>query len=249
MSKLENRVKEQFIKSLDPDKIYWTQSDVNNIRKQLKNILKKIKKENCSDLNRVYSLYYQRVSERTRFAKDYLSTKFVLEPEIQLVLDARKRQRSRTLRQINHFHKKYIQYQMANAIVASDKEKYEDQVEEAKQNIIRSYNRLQKEVKSWSVYLSNEEKKKCYHKKRSAGDVIICKPYKWYSVYLNSFAQGFDPHSSYLSREAHEDFEIKMKLSLEGIGASLTSRYGHTIIKRLLPWWVGPPVSKAQAQG
>ena len=63
----------------------------------------------------------------------------------------------------------------------------------------------------------------------------VCKPYKWYSLYLNSFAKGFDPHSGYLSREDHEDFEINMKLSLEGIGASLSARYGHTVIERLIP--------------
>ena len=234
MTQLEMRVKEQFIKSLDSEKLYFTQSDINNIKKQLKNIFKKIEKENCSDLNRIYTLYTKRVLERVKFAHDYLSEKFIIEPSIKITLDPRKRKRSRTLRQINNFHKKYIQYQMANAIIASDQEQYQDQLAEAKQNILRSYSRLKKEVKSWSVHLSEEEKKKCYNKKRSSGDVVICKPDKWYTFYLNSFAKGFDPHSSYLSRQAHEDFEINMRLSLEGIGASLSSRYGHTVIERLV---------------
>ena len=236
IAKIENRVKAQFIKSIDPEKIYFTQSDINNIKKQLKNIFKKIKAENCSDINRIYKLYYKRVSERVQFAHTYLNDKFTLEPGIKIVLDSRKRKRSQTLRQINNFHKKYIQYQMANAIIASDQETYKAQEDEAKTNILRSYSKLQKEVKSWSVYLSDEEKKKCYHKKKPNGDdFMICKPYKWYSFYLNSFAKGFDPHSGYLSKSAHEDFEINMKLSLEGIGASLSSRYGHTVIVRLIP--------------
>ncbi len=235
MAKLETRVKEQFIKSLDSEKLYFTQSDINNIKKQMKNIFKKIKEENCSDLNRIYTLYNKRVLERVKFAHDYLNETFILEPGVRITLDPRKRKRSRTLRQINNFHKKYIQYQMANAVIASDKEQYKDQVVEAKQNILRSYSRLKKEVKSWSVHLSEEEKKKCYNKRKSSGDVVICKPDKWYTFYLNSFAKGFDPHSGYLSRQAHEDFEINMRLSLEGIGASLSSRYGHTVIERLVP--------------
>ncbi len=232
---LEMRVKDQFIKSLDSEKLYLTQSDVNNIRKQLRNIFTKIKKGNCSDLNRIYKLYYSRVAERVQFANEYLSSPFVLEPTMKLTLDSRKRKRKKTIRQVNSFHKKYIQYQMANAIIASDEKEYESQVAEAKKNILRNYNRLEKQVKSWSVNLSEKEKKNCYKRKKSSGNVTICKPYKWYSIYLNSFARGLDPHSGYLSQEDYEDFEINMKLSLEGIGASLSSKYGHTVIERLIP--------------
>ena len=35
MAQLEGRVKAQFIKAIDPEKIYFTQSDINNIKKQL----------------------------------------------------------------------------------------------------------------------------------------------------------------------------------------------------------------------
>ena len=232
---LESRVKDQFIKSLDPEKMYFTQSDVNNIRKQLKNILKQVTDGNCSALDNIYELYYQRVSERVKFADEYLSKEFILKPTLKLTLDSRKRKRRKTLRQINRFHEKYLQYQMANAIIVSDEKEYDKQVEEAKKNILRNYSRLKKQVKSWDVSLSDEEKKKCYRRKKSSGKVTICKPDKWYSFYLNSFAKGLDPHSGYLSQEDHEDFEINMRLSLEGIGASLSSRYGHTIIERLIP--------------
>ena len=234
LSDLEFRVKEQFIKSLDSEKLYFTQSDVNNIRKQLRNIFSKIKNKDCSGLDRIYDLYYKRVSERVQFANEYLE-KFTLDPSMKLTLDSRKRKRRKTIRQINNFHKRYLQYQMSNAIIASDKEEYKDQEAEAKKNILRNYNRLQRQVKSWSVNLSEKKKKKCYERRKSSGNVTICKPYRWYSFYLNSFAKGFDPHSGYLSQEDHEEFEINMSLSLEGIGASLSTKYGHTVIERLIP--------------
>lgn len=235
MSDLEKRVRDQLLKSLDSEKLYFIQSDINNIKKKLKNIFLKIQKGDCSHLDRVYDLYAKRVSERVRFATEYLQPKFILDPMIKLTLDSRKRQRRKTIRQINKFHKKYIQYQMANAIIASDKKDYEQQVEEAKKSVLHNYNRLQKEVKSWSVNLSDKEKKKCYKKRKSSGKIAVCKPYEWYSIYLKSFARGFDPHSGYLSKEDHEDFEINMKLSLEGIGASLSSKHGYTVIEKLIP--------------
>ena len=40
---------------------------------------------------------------------------------------------------------------------------------------------------------------------------------------INGMLAGLDPHSSYLSKDELEDFQIQMRLSLEGIGASLSS--------------------------
>ena len=54
------------------------------------------------------------------------------------------------------------------------------------------------------------------------------------SAYLNSFAHSLDPHSSYFSADALEDFEIQMSLSLEGIGATLTSEDGFTVVESLV---------------
>ena len=231
---LEARVKDQFIKFLDSEKMYFTQSDIRNLRKELKNLFKKIETADCSGLNEAYKLYFKRVSERVKFANQYLSHKFALDPTMEIALDPKKRQRPKNIRQINNFHKKYLQYQMANAITASDKEIYEEQEKEAKKNILRNYNRMKKQVKSWNVSLTSKQKKKCYKRKKLKGKVSICKPHRWYSLYLNSFAKGLDPHSGYFSQEDREDFEINMKLSLEGIGASLRSKYGHTTIEKLI---------------
>ncbi len=51
---------------------------------------------------------------------------------------------------------------------------------------------------------------------------------------IDAFAQALDPHSSYLSSEDLKDFQISMNLSLEGIGASLTSQDGFTVIESLI---------------
>jgi carboxyl-terminal processing protease len=56
-----------------------------------------------------------------------------------------------------------------------------------------------------------------------------------YASYLDSFAGAMDPHSSFLSPDAREDFDIQMQLSLEGIGATLSSQDGYTVIENLIP--------------
>lgn len=55
------------------------------------------------------------------------------------------------------------------------------------------------------------------------------------NAFVNAFAVGLDPHSSFLSREQLEDFRIEFSLSLEGIGASLSSQDGYTVVEEIIP--------------
>jgi carboxyl-terminal processing protease len=52
--------------------------------------------------------------------------------------------------------------------------------------------------------------------------------------FVEAFAHSLDPHSSFLSRDSMEDFQIQMELSLEGIGAVLRSQDGFTVIESLI---------------
>lgn len=56
-----------------------------------------------------------------------------------------------------------------------------------------------------------------------------------YSVFLDAFATALDSHSGYLAKDMLEDFEISMRLSLEGIGAALTWEDGYTTVENLIP--------------
>jgi carboxyl-terminal processing protease len=56
-----------------------------------------------------------------------------------------------------------------------------------------------------------------------------------YGMFLDSFASSLDAHSSFMGKETLEDFEISMRLSLEGIGAALSWEDGYTVIESLIP--------------
>jgi carboxyl-terminal processing protease len=61
------------------------------------------------------------------------------------------------------------------------------------------------------------------------------KPRDTYAEFLNAFAGALDPHSTYYTPEAVEDFEIQMSLSLDGIGVALSSKDGYSIVERVIP--------------
>lgn len=83
-------------------------------------------------------------------------------------------------------------------------------LEEAKQNVAKGYDRNVKRVQD-------------------------IKSDDLYADYLDSFARGLDPHSSFFSKDVLEDFEISMSLSLEGIGATLSFQDGFTVVEQLVP--------------
>ncbi len=53
-------------------------------------------------------------------------------------------------------------------------------------------------------------------------------------MYLSALTRCFDPHSSYMSPQTLEDFQINMRLSLEGIGAQLRYEDGFTVVAEVV---------------
>lgn len=56
-----------------------------------------------------------------------------------------------------------------------------------------------------------------------------------YQVFVNSYTNSIDPHTTYFSPHNSENFNINMRLSLEGIGAALRTRNEHTVVQKIIP--------------
>ncbi len=82
-------------------------------------------------------------------------------------------------------------------------------IEEAKKKFIKKYELLQKRVNE-----IDEDKQ--------------------LDRFMNAFSTALDPHSNYLSQDEHEDFNISMKLKLEGIGVRLKSEDGFVIVESIV---------------
>jgi carboxyl-terminal processing protease len=54
-------------------------------------------------------------------------------------------------------------------------------------------------------------------------------------MYLSAMSTGFDPHTTYMSASTLENFEISMRLELDGIGASLQYEDGYTVVHKIIP--------------
>ncbi len=55
-----------------------------------------------------------------------------------------------------------------------------------------------------------------------------------FQLYLNAYALSIEPHTSYLAPRASENFNISMRLSLEGIGAVLQQDGEYTVLRTIV---------------
>lgn len=62
-----------------------------------------------------------------------------------------------------------------------------------------------------------------------------------FQAFMNAFGAAIEPHTGYMSPRTSENFNISMRLSLEGIGAVLQSDLDYTVIRRIVP---GGPASE-----
>ena len=107
--------------------------------------------------------------------------------------------------------------------------------------------RIKNQLLLYEFQLDEEQKEKVtFHKQATPEEKVIKRYEGYYKYYLNndnadiieyyltSLLQIFDPHSSYLNWRSIEDFDIHMKLSLQGIGATLRSEDGYTEVVSLV---------------
>jgi carboxyl-terminal processing protease len=203
-AELESRSTDQFIKRLDGSKMYFLESDVDDIKKTMKSHFVKLAANKCSILDDAYKKFIVRAEERAAFAKSRLdSDKWAVDPKTEIQLDPDKRKYPKTKAEAEAFQDKYLQFQISNYLATEMK------LDEAKKKVLKGYERTLKQIKD------------------RASDEIL-------ADYLDSYARAMDPHSAYNGREGKEEFEIDMRLSLEGIGASLSWDDGFTIVEELI---------------
>lgn len=225
-SDLKNKVIDQFIKNLDRNKIYFLESDILNIKRKNKKLFTRLKNKKCKGLYYIYDIYLKRVEQRTLFASQYLKN-FKFDKKLTYVLDEDLKKYPNSYQSANEKMKAYIQYQVANVFL------FEKDLKKSVEQVSYITNNKKKQILSWKPQLSQLEIKQCADKSKHS--FKACKPTKWLSNYLNAYSQSLDSHSSYLDNEDLEEFYISMNLELEGIGATLSSRFGYTIVEKLIP--------------
>lgn len=203
---ISKRLFQRFLKDLDPGKMYFLQSDIDDFKKQETELDDMLLKGDLSFAYKVYERFVERIGQRLKLIDELVDMKHDFGVKEYLDTDTAKADYAKDAEELRERWRKRIKLDLLLQRLAA-KPLPEA---EARQKIRERYHGLAKRVKQLDNY-----------------DLM--------EIYLSALAASLDPHSSYLSPTTLEDFTISMRLRLEGIGAVLREENGHTIVVEVVP--------------
>ncbi|GHT18207.1 tail-specific protease [Planctomycetales bacterium] len=265
--KLDEQVSKEalrlYIKGLDPLKVYFYQSDIDEFKKKYETKICELTQQqngNVTPAFDIYNRYLQRISERVEMIMKILATPQDFSLDESLVRDKAKdftldsniiREKGlqpfpATPEEAYERWRKRIKHDILGlkAEVIENAKKRERAVAEGKKPPKMTeerdpIERLQKRYTSFRKRMLLEghiENGKILDDiRRAANDEVM-------ESYLSAISGALDPHTNYLSPSSLESFNTMMGKKLEGIGATLSSEDGYTIVKKLVK---GGPADKS----
>jgi carboxyl-terminal processing protease len=95
------------------------------------------------------------------------------------------------------------------------------------------YDLLVKKSEEVAPEEARQQLRKRYH--ASAHRLRMTQPDELLERYLTALTTAYDPHTTYMAPSTLENFEISMRLELEGIGAALSWKDGDTVVSKIIP--------------
>ena len=242
----------EYITALDPSKRLFLASDIAEFKKFEMQIDDQIKTKDLTFFDLTYKRLMQRTKESEAYYKDVLNSPIDYTIDEELNTDYENLPYAETKEDLKDRWRKQIKLSTLSSL--NDKLKYEEdkkngvfqkagdsltaseriQFEKAKKDneAPKSYEQLEKETRESSLKSLNEV----------YGFIEDLERKDWFAVYLNSIAEGFDPHTSYMAPEDKEQFDVSMSGKFFGIGARLQKKNDFTEITELIsggPAWRG----------
>jgi carboxyl-terminal processing protease len=197
---------DNFIKELDPAKYYFLKADVDEFKKEAKNLDDQVREGNIDFARKVFDRYLVRSDERLKVMLDLLKQKHDFTVDEYISDDADKVDYAADKAQAEERLRKKVKLDLLLSKVVEDV----DESEAIRKLTIRykDRNRQAHQIDSSELL----------------------------QAYLTNLTKTFDPHSAYLGPKDWEDMlSQQLHLSLEGIGAQLQSEDGYAVVKEIVP--------------
>ena len=194
-----------FLAALDPWKMYFLQSDIDKFRENEKNLDDMLRDRDVSFAFEVFRVFLNRVDERLETINAVLSEEHDFTVDETMVVDRDAAEWPKTAAEAAERWRKRIKYDLLILKAGYEEPSGEAAVEE-----------LRRRYQSFAKRMHQTD-----------NDELL-------EMYLTSMTNAFDPHTSYMSADTLKNFEIAMSLELEGIGASLKSEDGMTVIHKII---------------
>jgi len=197
------QILESYVTSLDHDKLFFTQGDIDQIRNSFGSGLSdNILLGNLNPVKGIFALFKQRVDERLAKIGELLKEPYEFNEDRTIILNRAKESWPADSSEADRIWKDWIENERLTVRQDTGDSESENEL------ISRRYHELQAEVDG----LDDQ-------------DVV--------RIFLEAVAQTYDPHSEYLGSSDLNQFKINTRLTISGIGAEVRMKDGYAIIDRI----------------
>lgn len=207
---ISQRAFKKYIELLDPNKVYFYQSDIDEFKKYENQLDDLLRRGDISFAHLVFNRYLQRLDERVTMANQVLDQKPDFTIDEQMVVDRDETTFPKTEAEALERWRKKVKYDLLVLEADNAKKKENERIDDPVKKLRTRYEKFAQRMH------------------QTDSDELL-------EMYLTSVTTSFDPHTNYMSPDTQENFNISLRLELQGIGASLKSEDGYTIVHKIIP--------------
>jgi len=251
-------VYKDYLEALDPSKRFFVQSDIDEFAKFETQIDDQILNRDLSFFDLTYNRLEQRIEESKKYYKEILAKPFDYKTNDELNTDYEHLPFAKNSEELRQRWFKQIKLStlssLTNKLEIQEGKKVTDTDTEAdafgtgetpttpEMQKKKEEERKAIEKKPYDVLEKETRESQLKSLDEYFGFIKDLDRDDWFSVYINSIATRFDPHTSYFAPDDKERFDVSISGKLEGIGARLQKKNDFTEITELIsggPAWKG----------
>ncbi len=250
-------VYKSYMTALDPSKRFFLQSDIDEFSKFETLIDDEIKNKDLTFFDLTYNRLKQRMDESKSYYKEALANPFDFKINESFNTDYEKIPFATSVAELKERWRKQLKLNTLSSLtdrlkiqedkVKGIKEEKTDETDPTAGEIIKEEKTNKDKIDDGKPKTFEElEKITRESTLKSLNDYFIMvselNRNDWFSIFVNTIAERFDPHTNYFAPEEKERFDVSMSGKLEGIGARLQRKNDFTEITELIsggPAWRG----------
>ncbi len=204
-NEISSRWLDNYLKMLDPRKVFFTQADIDGWNAYRETLDDYALRGDTSFAYKVFEQFLTRIDERVKLVKQLVNEPQDYTLDEVMETDPETIGYAKNDAEMRDRWRKRVKYELLDLEIEK-----ELKGKEAQDKVAKRYEHLGKRMR------------------QTDSDELL-------EMYLTSLTTAYDPHTTYMSASSLENFEIQMRLNLEGIGAALEAPDGETVVKKIIP--------------
>ena len=204
-SNMAKEILETYLESLDYDKMFFTQEDIDQIENEYSSGLNDdILLGNLTSAKNIYKIFKQRVDQRVADINELLTQRYNFSSGRTVTANRAKEPWPANASEADRIWRDWIEKELLEEKLSTSAR------EPGHEAVGRHYRELQDQIDH-----------------QDDQDVL--------RIFLEAVAQAYDPHSEYLGPSGLNEFKIHTRLTISGIGVQTRMKNGYATIERIFP--------------